>query len=324
MTVCFIVNAAGGKESLPIVVWRSANPRCFKGVNKSKLPVLYYNQSKSWMTGDILSDVVSKVNARLKRKGRSVLLLMDNAGCHPSDLKDKFSNINVVFLPANTTSKLQPLDLGVIMNFKVYYRKLLMQFVLARIEECSSATEVAKSVTILQAIRWIAQAWDSVNPEVVQKCFRNAGILDKDLKVMKSAARSNDDDPFVALDSDEAGESDASTLSELQELVSKLGENTCTCSTKEFVAADDTLQAYIDDVNWEEDFLAQIIPTSAKLHCESQRDESELEEEEDLVTQPRREATQVMSVMSTVAALCHAESFKKSKQTTLDDFMYSH
>ena len=99
VTVCFIVNAAGGKESLPIVVWRSANPRCFKGVNKSKLPVLYYNQNKSWMTGDILSDVLSKVNARLRRKGQSVLLLMDNAGCHPSDLKDRFSNINVFYRP---------------------------------------------------------------------------------------------------------------------------------------------------------------------------------------------------------------------------------
>ena len=90
-----------------------------------------------------------------------------------------------------------------------------MQFVLARIEECSSATKVAKSVTILQAIQWIAQAWDSLNPEVVQKCFWNAGIHDKDLKVMKSATCSNDDDPFVALDSNEVGESDTSTLSEL-------------------------------------------------------------------------------------------------------------
>jgi len=116
-------NAARGKESLPIFL-------------------LYYNQSKSWMTGDILCDVLSKVNARLKRKGRSVLLLMDNAGCHPSDLKDKFSNISVVFLPANTTSKLQPLDLGVIMNFKVYYRKLLMQFVLARMLFCNRSSKV--------------------------------------------------------------------------------------------------------------------------------------------------------------------------------------
>jgi len=35
----------------------------------------------------------------------------------------------------------------------------------------------------------------------------------------------------------------------------------CTCF------ADATLQVYIDDVKWEEDFLVQVSPTSAKLHC---------------------------------------------------------
>ena len=55
-------------------------------------------------------------------RARSILLMMDNAGCHPHDLEGKFSNVKVVF-PANTTSKLQPLDLGIIKNFKSYYRK---------------------------------------------------------------------------------------------------------------------------------------------------------------------------------------------------------
>ena len=41
-TVVLIVNADGEKE-LPIVVWKSEKPRCFKGINVS---VHYHNQSK--------------------------------------------------------------------------------------------------------------------------------------------------------------------------------------------------------------------------------------------------------------------------------------
>ena len=66
------------------------------------------------MTGDILNDILSKINSTLVTNQRSILLLMDNASCHPPDMAVKFSNIRVVFLPANTTSKLQPLDLGII------------------------------------------------------------------------------------------------------------------------------------------------------------------------------------------------------------------
>ena len=56
------------------------------------------------MTGDILDRILKKINQSLRVQTRFVALLMDNAGCHPPEMKDKYSNIKVVFLPANTTS----------------------------------------------------------------------------------------------------------------------------------------------------------------------------------------------------------------------------
>ena len=55
-------------------------------------------------------------------------LLIDNAGGHniSLELKNKSINVKVFYLPANTTSVLQPLDQGIIRTFKLYYRKLLV------------------------------------------------------------------------------------------------------------------------------------------------------------------------------------------------------
>ena len=38
VTIAFLVNADGQMEDT-IVIWKSENPRCFKGINKTKLPV---------------------------------------------------------------------------------------------------------------------------------------------------------------------------------------------------------------------------------------------------------------------------------------------
>ena len=46
-----------------------------------------------------------------------MFLFLDNDTVHPTSLVDKFSNIKVVFLPKNTTSRLQLLDAAIIQSF---------------------------------------------------------------------------------------------------------------------------------------------------------------------------------------------------------------
>ena len=48
--MAFTVTAAGTKEKR-VVIWKSENPHCFQGVDKSLLPVEYLSQKKAWMMG---------------------------------------------------------------------------------------------------------------------------------------------------------------------------------------------------------------------------------------------------------------------------------
>lgn len=245
VTVALFVTASGKKEKA-IVINKSETPRCLKGFDKSMLPVTYFSQKKAWMTSEILDKILSKLNTLLSCQNWSILLLLDNAGCHPDHFKEKYSNINICFLPANTTSKLQPLDLGIIQNFKVHYRRLLLRYILSKIDECDSATEVANSINILVAIRWIALAWEEVKVETICKCFKKAGVLDSGMEVVSCNLP---DYPFQDLvDNDDAA---VGTTSEeaLQELIDQFP--TTTCTAQEYTNGEELQTCQdIDDDTW--------------------------------------------------------------------------
>ena len=84
------------------------------------------------MQVEIMEVVLQNLNQQIILQG-NVILFMDNATVHTPTLQGKYSNIKIVFLPKNTTSRLQPLDAWIIQSFKVKYRKKLTRFVLARI-----------------------------------------------------------------------------------------------------------------------------------------------------------------------------------------------
>ena len=88
----------------------------------------------------------------------------------------QFSQIEIIVLPKNTTSTLQPLDGGIIQNFKVKYRKRLVKYVLARIQEDASAAQIFQGVDVLVAIRWLKETWKEITNLTIKNCFEKYSI----------------------------------------------------------------------------------------------------------------------------------------------------
>ena len=178
LTISFFVNAAGKKAIEPLVVWRSKKPCCFKYIKSLSRPhgIYYYSNPKAWMTTEIMTSDLGKINRQMEVAKRKIMLFMDNAPCHPESLRKRYSNIKVVLLPKNTTSRLQPLDAGIIRNFKLKYCKKLLKFVILRINNNVKATDIIQEAEVLKAISWIKSAWGEVSEKTIVNCFKKCGF----------------------------------------------------------------------------------------------------------------------------------------------------
>ena len=100
-------------DSKLLVIGKNLRPHCFKNVNVDNLPVTY-RANKAWMTSQIFIEWLAAWDSYRTKVNRKILLPVDNCTAHPhvSTLK----NIQLEFLPPNTTSLIQPMDQGIIKN----------------------------------------------------------------------------------------------------------------------------------------------------------------------------------------------------------------
>lgn len=96
----------GSTKLRPLVIGKSKSPRCLK--NALSVPVIYRANGKAWMTGELFGKWFKSWDDDLVSQGRKVCLLVDNCSAHRCNAS--VSNIELRFLPPNTTSVLQPLD----------------------------------------------------------------------------------------------------------------------------------------------------------------------------------------------------------------------
>ncbi len=121
-----------------------------------------------------------------------------------------------------------------------------------------------KSVNILVAIRWVAQAWSIVSTQTISKCFRKAGILNSEMDIVSCSME--EDDPFSAVDVE----------ADLTSLIHDVVPNCC--SSDEYINGEDSLPVCndLDSLTWEEDFMHQLGQVGGEEECdEDEEDDSE-------------------------------------------------
>ncbi len=123
---------AAETEKMPLLfIARSKNSRCFNSNN-----ICYESSPRAWMNFTIFSSWLKKLDHYVSKTNiRRVALLLDNASAHGrlQDCPD-LENIEVIFLPKNTTAYLQPSDAGVIAALKQRYRRKQYERALSLLE----------------------------------------------------------------------------------------------------------------------------------------------------------------------------------------------
>ena len=195
-------------------------------------------------------------------------MFLDNAPCHPPSLKGMFSNIQIEFLPKNTTCRTQPLDPGIIKTWKAHYRRKVLQYVASQIDGTTAASDIIKYVNLLIAIRWMIAAWEEVKPEVVTKCFKHVGMCPEE----PDGAREEEDDPFAGKE-----------LLDLQELIAKVsqappGDLPCYAEVLDEDAPTHEPSVDSSDPNWRDNLCKEVI----------EQHRQELDNENDEYDQPSK------------------------------------
>uniref|UniRef100_UPI00358E07B1 jerky protein homolog-like n=1 Tax=Myxine glutinosa TaxID=7769 RepID=UPI00358E07B1 len=141
VTILVGTNASGEHKLRPLCIGKFQNPRCLKHVNRETPPISYCHTYNAWMTSDIFKkwfheEFVPSVRSFLRRRGleQKAILLIDNCPAHPAEtqLRTRDGKIRAYFLPKNTTSKIQPMDAGIISALKKRYRKKLLREIVSR------------------------------------------------------------------------------------------------------------------------------------------------------------------------------------------------
>ncbi|XP_037500282.1 uncharacterized protein LOC119374275 [Rhipicephalus sanguineus] len=112
----------------------------------------------------------------MQREGRKVALVLDSCTAHHT--AHKLSNVEIFFLPPNTTAGLQPMGAGVIACFKALYRRSVLSRLALNLDISIRERRPAPDfkVSLLMAVQFIFAASVEVGSSTIANCFCKVGF----------------------------------------------------------------------------------------------------------------------------------------------------
>ena len=125
-----------------------------------------------------------KVRSSVSQSREKIVPLIDN--CSANSRVESLTDVNLIFLPPNATSVLQPIDQRVIKSSKAYYSRKIVRVCFKALDKNMSLPKITLPVKILSSSR------SELSGQTIIYCFRKARISDS----RQQLAQCDVDDPF--------------------------------------------------------------------------------------------------------------------------------
>ncbi|KAH9126751.1 hypothetical protein AeMF1_002829 [Aphanomyces euteiches] len=157
----------------------------------------YSSSKKGWMTSTLFREWLERFNSSMAVQDRKVLLLVDNASSHRAI--ESLSNVEVRFLPPNTTAYLQPLDAGIIAALKKKIQRRKTKMVLSKFEKLRRQHKAAGTkpsrreiieihkVDMETGVNWAKEAWEEISMSTVSNCWKHTNIVGNTMEELSTS-----------------------------------------------------------------------------------------------------------------------------------------
>ena len=179
---------------MPLMIIGNAHrPRAFKKKTGQELGFDYWSNKKAWMNTSLFFDWLKRFSMFIANShNRKVILLLENASAHGNvETLPPLTNVEILFLPPNTTAKLQPMDAGIIACLKRGYRK--WQYEMA-VDNLNATLTNIYMVDQLVAMKVVKAVWQVLSSLTVYNCWTATRLLTMPNETRDSTIHSEDDD----------------------------------------------------------------------------------------------------------------------------------